>query len=245
VIIKLTDDGKSTFKTMHKTERMRIQNEIISAVGEPRESTVLMGGDLAVVVHNKNQQADLMALKNILGRPVLCSLPNSASAYRTGVIFGVPITKTTEEILEALADQNVTHVKRLTVRGKPEIWSETIILAFSTSLPERVKMASHCFKVQISVPNPYRCLKCWRLGHTLARCRASQKSCKNCGRPHPSKQDCIRRCINCEDHNHDADCNDCPAYLEAKGILKMAYVEGITVSEARTRMALLKKWAAK
>jgi hypothetical protein len=69
VIIKLTD-GKSTFKTMHKTERMRIQNEIISAVGEPSESTVLMGGDLAVVVHNKNQQADLMALKNILGRPV-------------------------------------------------------------------------------------------------------------------------------------------------------------------------------
>ncbi|EFX71955.1 hypothetical protein DAPPUDRAFT_111204 [Daphnia pulex] len=69
---------------MHIAERMRIQNEIISVVGEPRESTVLMGGDLAVLAHNKNQQADLIALKNILGRPVLCSLPNSASAYRTG-----------------------------------------------------------------------------------------------------------------------------------------------------------------
>ncbi|EFX77357.1 hypothetical protein DAPPUDRAFT_321553 [Daphnia pulex] len=85
VIIKLTD-GKSTFMTMHIAERMRIQNEIIGAVGEPRESTVLMGGDLAVVTHNNNQQADLMALKNILGRPVLCSLPNSASAYRTGAV---------------------------------------------------------------------------------------------------------------------------------------------------------------
>ncbi|EFX77356.1 hypothetical protein DAPPUDRAFT_106236 [Daphnia pulex] len=83
VIIKLTD-GKFTFMTMHIAERMRIQNEFIGAIGEPRESTVLMGGDLAVVAHNKNQQADLMALKNIIGRPVLCSLPNSASAYRTG-----------------------------------------------------------------------------------------------------------------------------------------------------------------
>ncbi|EFX77283.1 hypothetical protein DAPPUDRAFT_247855 [Daphnia pulex] len=69
VIIKLTD-GKSTFKTMHIAERMRIQNEIISAVGEPRESTVVMGGDLAVVAHNKNNPADLMALKNILGSPL-------------------------------------------------------------------------------------------------------------------------------------------------------------------------------
>ena len=53
------------------------------------------------------------------------------------------------------------------------------------------------------------------------------------------------RCINCGDHSHDANCNDCPAYVEMKGILKMAYVEGITVSEARVRTALLKKSAAK
>lgn len=46
VIIKLTD-GKSTFKTMEIAERMKIQNIIISAVGEPRESSVLMGEDLA------------------------------------------------------------------------------------------------------------------------------------------------------------------------------------------------------
>lgn len=66
---------------------------------------------MAVHAHNTNQQAALMAIKNILGRPVLPGpLPNSTSAYRIGLFFGVPIKDTTEEIPEALADQNVTHV---------------------------------------------------------------------------------------------------------------------------------------
>ncbi|EFX62892.1 hypothetical protein DAPPUDRAFT_336268 [Daphnia pulex] len=97
VIVKLTDD-KPSFKNMHIAERKRIQAEIIEIAGEPKDSSILMGGDLAIHTHDKDQQAILLELKSLQGRPVLCSLPNSSFAYRTGVIFGVPIKDSTEEI---------------------------------------------------------------------------------------------------------------------------------------------------
>jgi hypothetical protein len=198
-----------------------------------------MGGDMAVHPHDKDQQAILLELKSLQGRPVLCSLPNSSFAYRTGVIFGVPINDSTEEIQEALADQNVNHVKRLPMRGRPDVLSETVILTFSSPLPDRVKMASMSYQVKVSVPNPYRCYKCWRLGHTSQRCGSNNTHCKKCGRPHPDNIECTTRCVNCGSHTHESDCNECPAFLEIKKILKMAYLEGITVGEARTRVTNL------
>ena len=238
VIVKLTDN-KPSFKNMHIAERKRIQAEIIEIAGEPKDSSILMGGDMAVHPHDKDQQAILLELKSLQGRPVLCSLPNSSFAYRTGVIFGVPTNDSTEEIQEALADQNVTHVKRLPMRGRPDVLSETVILTFSSPLPDRVKMASMSYQVKVSVPNPYRCYKCWRLGHTSQRCGSNNTHCKKCGRPHPDNIECTTRCVNCGSHTHESDCNECPAFLEMKKILKMAYLEGITVGEARTRVTNL------
>ncbi|KZS08395.1 Uncharacterized protein APZ42_027692 [Daphnia magna] len=52
--VKLTD-GKPNFKSMPIAERKRMQDEIIAIMGEPRDSTVLMGGDLAIHTINSNQ----------------------------------------------------------------------------------------------------------------------------------------------------------------------------------------------
>jgi hypothetical protein len=72
----------------------------------------------------------------------------------------------------------VTHVKRLPMRGRPGVMSETIILTFSSPLPDRVKMASMSYQVNISVPNPYRCYKYWRLGHTSQFCGSNNNHSK-------------------------------------------------------------------
>ena len=76
-------------------------------------------------------------------------------------------------ILEALADQNVVHVKRLPMKGHPEIFSENVILTFSSPIPDRVKIAAISYRVKQSIPSPFRCKKCWHLGHSTTRCSRS------------------------------------------------------------------------
>ena len=127
------------------------------------------------------------------------------------------------------------------MRGRPDVMSETIILTFSSLLPDRVKMSSMSYQVKISVPNPYRCYKCWRLGHISQRSGSNSNHCKKSGRPPPENVECTctTRCVNCGSHTHESDCNECPVFMEMKKILKMAYLEGITVGEARTRITNL------
>ncbi len=79
---------------MHIAKRKRIQAEIIEIA---KESSILIRVDLAIHAHDKDQQAIFLELKSLQGRPVLCSLPNSSFAYRTEVIFVVPIKYSTYE----------------------------------------------------------------------------------------------------------------------------------------------------
>ncbi|KZS06599.1 Uncharacterized protein APZ42_029899, partial [Daphnia magna] len=238
VIVKLTD-GNSNFRNISIGQRKKLHEDIFRAAGETKDSTILMGGDLAIYAFDEDQQSCLLNMKSLQGRPVSCPLPLSSTANKVGVIFGVPTSDSVEEIQEALADQQVIQVKRLPIRGRPNDPSETVLLTFSSSLPERVKITSMSYQVQISVPNAYRCIKCWRLGHTAARCGTTLDICKKCGKSHPQERDCSTRCVNCASSTHESSCNECPAYSEMKKVLKMAYLEGITVSEARSRVASL------
>jgi hypothetical protein len=81
----------------------------------------------------------------------------------------VPIPDKEEEILEALADQNVIQVKR--------------ILTFSAPLPIRVKIAAMSYCAKQLIPSPFRCKKCWKLGHSTTRCGSSIRAVKNAGNP--------------------------------------------------------------
>ncbi len=95
---------------------------------------VLQGGDITPI--NKAQQSSLLNVSEIAGRRIKASLPNSAAAIRNGIIFGVPTSDHEDELLVALADQNVTRVKRLPMRDNPHILSENVILTFSEEIPE-------------------------------------------------------------------------------------------------------------
>ena len=106
------------------------------------------GGDLCAHPSSIDQQNAILSVTEIAGRPVSCSLPRTfiASTLSKGIIHGVPIADKEDEILAALADQNVVHVKRLPVKGHPEILSETVILTFSSKFPDRVKIAAMIYR---------------------------------------------------------------------------------------------------
>ncbi|KAI9557181.1 hypothetical protein GHT06_016990 [Daphnia sinensis] len=200
---------------MKIAERDAFHHAIKILLGEIRDSEVMHGGDLS-------------------GRAVSCSLPISSSSLK-GVKFGVPISDNEVNILAALADQNVIHSKRLPVRGHPEIPSETVLFTFSSQIPDRVKIAAISYRFQQSIPTPFRCKKCWRLGHSTSRCNSPTDCCKNCGKSHASDFTCSTMCINCKGLSHKADSEKCPEYLEMKTILKISVIQGISVKEARAR----------
>lgn len=232
VIIKLMDD-RPNFKSMSLAEREAMRKAICTAIGDPRDSTVLPGGDLSVSPTDLQQQQLLLNIRTLAGRPASSTLPTRSTAGKVGVIFGIPINDAEEEILEALADQHVTHVKRLPIRNSPGSPSTTVLLTFLKEVPDRIKIASISYPVQVSVPSPYRCRNCWRLGHTANRCNANGPNCKRCGKQqHETHQECSRRCINCNSGDHEADNDQCPAYQQMKSIIKMAYLEEITIQEA-------------
>jgi hypothetical protein len=140
--------------------------------GEVKDSEVLHGGDLSALPVSKEQREILINLTEVAGRAISCRLPVTSISTNIckGVIFGVPIPDKEEEILAALSSQNVIQVKRLPMKGHPEILSETVILTFSSPIPVRVKIAALSFRVRQSISNPFRCRNCWQLGQPSSRC---------------------------------------------------------------------------
>jgi hypothetical protein len=189
---------------MSITEREAIRKAICSAIGDPQDSTVLPGGDISVIPTDIHQQQALLNITSLAGRPTVCSLPNRSTARKVGVIFGIPLEDSEEDILLALTDQQVSHVKRLPIRNVPGSRSSTVLLTFATTVPDKIKIASISYPVQISVPNPYRCRNCWRLGYTANRGNANGPNCKKCGKQHEAGQECSTRCITCHMDDHEA-----------------------------------------
>ena len=69
VIIHFNDGGHS-FKNISIPQREALRHEVFAAAGNPEETTVLRGGDLAVTPHDQSQQTSLLGIKTLSGRPV-------------------------------------------------------------------------------------------------------------------------------------------------------------------------------
>jgi hypothetical protein len=220
---------------MKTAERDAFHLALKSLVGEVAHSNVMYGGDLCVFPNSMDQQKILLSTSQLADRNFTCSLPSSSSSMSKGVIFDVPVDDKEEDILAALSNQNVIAVKRLPMKGHPEIHSKTVLLSFSSTLPDKVNMAALMYKVHLSIPNPFRCKKCWRLGHTSSKCSSNLTKCKKCGSLHAPDFLCVTKCVNCSSPSHESDSENCPEFLELKAILKFAALNGISVQEARSK----------
>lgn len=85
-----------------------------------------------------------------------------------------------------------------------------------------------------SHPNPFRCKKCFRLGHIACRC-SDKKCCRNCAKSHPPDIPCSTRCVNCSSPSHTSDSDTCPSLLTMKAIIKISVTQNITIAEARAQ----------
>ena len=141
-----------------------------------------------------------------------------------------------EELQKELESQGVTHVKRISIRKNGQtIHTQTYIISFDMPTPpQKLKIGYYSIKVDLFIPNPLRCFKCHKFGHTSNTCKSQVQCCYKCGSNSHSCEECNKEahCINCEG-NHFSSSKSCPIYLKEKEIQKLKTEKRIAYPEAR------------
>jgi len=84
----------------------------------------------------------------------------------------------------------------------------------------------------IGLPNPLRCFKCQKFGHSSRLCR-NDAVCHRCGGKH-TEENCnnAAKCINCSGP-HGASSRECPVWLREKEVQRVKAEKNISFPEAR------------
>ncbi|GFW97222.1 uncharacterized protein TNCV_4784361 [Trichonephila clavipes] len=144
--------------------------------------------------------------------PLTISLHKTLNSCR-GVISEPDLLTTPDgEILDGFSDQGVIQVRRITIKkDNSVIPTKHLILTFnSPTLPKTIKAGYLNCKIRPYIPNPLRCFKCQRFGHSQTACRG-QLTCSRCASVGHASSDCTleQKCVNCS-QPHPTDSKLCP-----------------------------------
>lgn len=144
-----------------------------------------------------------------------------------------------EEIVEGLSRFGVIAARRLvSKRGGSSNPTDNIVLTFNCSdLPTEVVVGYVRVKVRLFIPNPMRCFRCQRFGHTRTRCD-NRQACSKCASTDHSDENCdsdVPRCVNCGEGQtpHASYDRSCPTYAKEKEIASIKATRNVSFREAR------------
>lgn len=197
------------------------------------------GTSMVLKVRGKKQVTALLKLTKLIDGTEIEILEHEAKNQTRGVVScGRSLDCTDDEILEGMKEQNVIGIRRL--NGKERKPSATMILTFrGTVLPKHVFFGYTRASVKTYTPAPMQCFKCYKFGHTKARCEGKQV-CRNCSEDHEISLDennktiCSKsaQCVNCAGSHSPAD-RRCPKYIEEQEIAKIRSEQDVSFGEAR------------
>ncbi|GFT97628.1 uncharacterized protein TNCV_2024461 [Trichonephila clavipes] len=216
-----------------------IQKAIQGIGGDPKSVKKLRSGDLLIETLSALQTKSFLLAKTFLDCPLTVSPHKSLNSSR-GVISEPDLICTPEtEILEEFSGQGVIQVRRITIKKDAEIIpTKHLILTFNNpKLPTTIKAGYLNCQIRPYIPNPLRCFKCQRFGHSHTACRG-QLTCSRCATVgHPST-DCTLepRCVNCS-QSHPSDSKLCSKWKTEKEIQIIKTNRNLTYLEARKLIA--------
>ncbi|GFT90239.1 putative RNA-directed DNA polymerase from transposon BS [Trichonephila clavipes] len=204
---------------MTRKSPFAIQKAIQGIGGDPKSVKKLRSGDLLFETVSALQTKSFLLAKTFLDCPLTASPHKSLNSSR-GVISEPDLICTPEaEILEEFSGQGVIQVRRITIKKDAEINpTKHLILTFNNpKLPTTIKAGYLNCKIRPYIPNPLRCFKCQRFGHSQTACRG-QLTCSRCASVGHASSDCTleQKCVNCS-QPHSADSKLCPKWKTPQG----------------------------
>lgn len=152
-----------------------------------------------------------------------------------GRIFSPELADSTPtEILEEIMNTGAIAVRRMSRNPSTNSYHIFVITFFGINRPEKIILGSSIYRVDPHVPEPARCYKCCRLGHTSNTCR-SKKICGSCSQEGHDSKECSSeqpKCINCKGC-HTSFSKDCPTYRKEQNICRIVTSKNVNFQEAR------------
>ncbi|GBM58659.1 hypothetical protein AVEN_251925-1 [Araneus ventricosus] len=189
----------STNETFHSVSPFLVEKAISGYLGEIPSVRKLRSGDLLVEVSSQKQAQIIIKLNASI--PVTVT-PHASLNFSKGVVScGELLNTSIEEIADKLKSQGVTHVWRISMRkGGQLLDTKHLVFTFHGSkIPESIKAGYMKLAVRHYFPNPLRCFKCQRFGHSKASCRGIL-TCARCAEAGHDSSDCkaSEKCVNCK-----------------------------------------------
>ncbi|GBN55113.1 hypothetical protein AVEN_10514-1, partial [Araneus ventricosus] len=222
-------------ETFHGVSPFLVEKALTSSIGDANSTKKLRSGDLLIEVESPKQAKEITKLKSLSTIPVTVK-PHATLNSSKGVIScGELLNESEEKITAELNSQGVIHVRRITIRRDGQLLNtKHLILTFdSNKLPEHIKAGYMRLSVRTYIPNPLRCFKCQRFGHSKTSCRGTL-TCARCAEVGHESTDCTRteKCVNCKGE-HTSFSRNCFAWKQEKEIISMKIKNRISYQEAR------------
>ncbi|XP_067126763.1 uncharacterized protein [Centruroides vittatus] len=222
-------------KPLAKCSPFLIQKLFESTIGHLKKIQKLRSGDLLVETASLQQTTKLLSITT-LGDMGISVTPHGSLNSSRGVISEFDLMSEDESDIQiGFSDQGVTSVRRISIRRDGKlIPTKHLILTFNKpTLPSVITAGYLRCPVRPYVPNPLRCFKCQRFGHSQTSCRGKSVWAQ-CGTEGHESTECKTTpcCVNCKDA-HPAYSRKCPAWQREKEIQRVKTVNNLPYPEAR------------
>lgn len=231
LVIESVEGGK----TLSSLSPFVIDKVIKGLIGTVEHVSKMRSGGLLVEV-NSSKQAEITSKLSLF-----FDIPVRVTPHRTlnsckGVVRSYDLSQMDViELIDELKDYRVTDVKNISVtRNGIKKKTATMIITFATAeIPERIKAGYYSLPVDRYIPNPLRCFKCQKFGHSQSTCK-HEETCAKCGLKAHGETECIRQqqCVNCKGQ-HPSFSRDCPAFKQEKEICKVKTEQKLSFPEAK------------
>ncbi|XP_067281993.1 uncharacterized protein [Pseudorasbora parva] len=233
IFAKLVDEGDS-FGGMNP---MQLTKSLNREIGEIKSAKVLRNGALLVVCKDERQMGRAIKINMINKKKVECSM--TYRKFAKGVITGIPVNVSVEEVKKNITNVKVNEVRRLKInRNGNMLDSLSVMINFDQEkLPERVYIGFMCYDVRLYIPPPLRCFKCQRFGHVAAVCKGKQR-CGKCGGEHEygkCQEGTKLKCCNCGGE-HSSAYRGCEVSKRQAEVQRVKAVQGISYAEAARKV---------
>ncbi|GBO28160.1 hypothetical protein AVEN_66675-1 [Araneus ventricosus] len=222
-------------ETFHGVSPFLVEKAITGSVGHVKSTKKLRSGDLLVEVESPKQAKEISRIKALSTIPVIVKPHATLNSSKGFISCGELLNESEEKITEDLKSQGVIHVRRITIRRDGQLLNtKHLILTFDyNKLPENIKAGYMRLSVRTYIPNPLRCFKCQRFGHSKTSCRGTL-TCARCAEVGHESTDCTRteKCVKCKGE-HTSFSRNCFAWKQEKEIITTKIKKQISYQEAR------------